>query len=91
MSDEDKALIKAFIKNKPMADAVKRALLSGLLPPGDPAQNWVFNVNANLPDAEYAQKIKAYGSAVLIVENTFNNLKHMASSNPQPVVVNEAR
>lgn len=91
MSDDDKAQIKAFVDNTAMFDAVRRVLLSGMLGEDFASKNWVFAIDKKLSDSAYGKQVKVSARALEFIDAAFSDMRRVASSNPQPEQVNEAR
>jgi hypothetical protein len=56
MTPDKRALIKAFVENKGMIDAVRSVLLEGITPLG--FDRFISTLDRTLPDAEYGQQVK---------------------------------
>ena len=87
LTDQEKALIRAFVENKTMAAAVLKALLREQEADNDLATD----ISRAIDDAEYGRKVKVWIEARVLIERRFTDLKRIASGNPQPNVENEAR
>ena len=78
--------IRAFIANQPMKDAV----LAVLLDEEQGAES--FNaIDRAIDDAEFGRKVKVWAETRALVRSRFEELARIASSNPQPASVNDAR
>jgi hypothetical protein len=53
MTPDKRALIKAFIENAGMREAVKSVMLEGITPQG--MEQFISTLDRSLPDAEYGQ------------------------------------
>jgi hypothetical protein len=87
ITDQEKALIRAFVENEKMADAVLKAILREQEADSDLATE----ISRAIDDAEYGRKVKVWIEARVLIERRFNDLKRIAAGNPQPNVANEAR
>jgi hypothetical protein len=81
-TDQEKVYIKAFVENAPMFEAVRKVLL--------PDEEFASGIPI-ADDAEYGRAVRAWVGARDLVRNRFNDLKRIASGNPQPNVGNGAR
>ena len=91
LSKEDKALLQAFAENKPMFDAVRRVLLSGMIGSDFEKVNWVWNIDKSLSDSAYGKEVKITRKALEWINGGFDEIARLAPTNPQPDPVNEAR
>jgi hypothetical protein len=91
--DEDKQLIKAFVEDEKMFEAVRRILLSGMLGTNFAHTNWVWNIKRELSDADYGAEVKTTRKALEWINGAWDEMKRTAAaaSNPQPSKKNEAR
>jgi len=83
MTQQDREQIRAFIGNPAMVAAVESVLI--------PEQDPTAGVDTKLDDAEYGRAVKANVLADEKMRARFAELQRIASSNPQPAPVNEAR
>lgn len=81
-SKEDMQLIRAFVSNQPMFEAVMRVL--------QPSEEIAMGVPHD-DDAEYGRAVKAWVGARDLVRARIADLRRIASGNPQPAPQNEAR
>jgi len=78
-------LLKSFWNSEPMRDAVKKELLRGLFAEAgidDPTaveKAWVFQIPTDLPDVDYAHKIKRLVSSLSILQNAFDGIQDRAN------------
>ncbi len=91
MTEEQKSLVKAFVENQPMFEAVRSVLLTGMIGNDFSQTNWVWNIDDSLTDAAYGQQVKLNKKALDWINRAFNELKRARQSNPQPGLINEAR
>ena len=91
MTPEQRQHIKAFVDNQPMFEAVRGVLLQGMLGPKFASENWVFAVDDKLDDAAFGNEVKITRKALQWLDRGLNDMKRIASSNPQPAPKNEAR
>jgi hypothetical protein len=80
-TDNEREQIKAFINNPAMSAAVFKALL--------PLED--FGDRPDLPDAEYGRALRVWIGTRDLVRARIEDLKRIASGNPQAKPVNEAR
>jgi hypothetical protein len=78
MTPDKRALIKAFIENKHMADAVREVLMAEVTPAG--VGDFVTRLDRTLSDAEYGQRIKARAEAAALLEAGYAQLATLASA-----------
>ena len=86
MTPDKRALIKAFVENKGMLDAVKSVLLEGITPFG--FHRFISTLDRTIPDAEYGQQVKTRAEAAKILEDGFAQLTKVANA-PQGVQSSE--
>jgi hypothetical protein len=67
MTPDKRALIKAFVENAGMREAVKSVMLEGITPQG--MDRFVSTPDRSLPDAEYDQQVKMRAEAAKILED----------------------
>jgi hypothetical protein len=91
MTAEQRQLIKAFVENEPMFNAVRAVLLQGMLGEKFASENWVFAVDEKLDDAAFGNEVKVTRKALQWLDRGLNDMRRIASSNPQPSQQNEAR
>lgn len=95
MSDEEKSLIKAFVQNQPMFEAVRRTLLIGMIGKDGTdftKNNWVFGIKKDQTDAAFAKEVKVTMKALEWINAGFNDLARIgAASSPQVSAENQAR
>lgn len=92
MTDEDKVLIKAFVQNEKMFEAVRRVLLTGMIGDNFTHTNWIWNIDTKLSDAAYAKEVKTTRKALEWINGGLDQMKRIAAmSNPQPDNKNQAR
>jgi hypothetical protein len=91
MTPEQRQLIKAFVENEPMFNAVRDVLLQGMLGDKFASENWVFGIDEKLADDAYGNQVKTTTKALQWLNRGLNDMKRIASSNPQPAPINEAR
>lgn len=91
MTNEDRNLIQAFVENGPMFEAVRSALLTGMIGEDFSRSNWVFSIDKSLSDTAYGKQVRITAEALRWIEAGFSNLKRLGASNPQPHDANEAR
>lgn len=95
ISKDDKALIKQFVDNKPLMEAVRRVMVSKIYEHGGvkaSTKNFVFAFNVGEDDALYGRKVKVIVQAMVEVENAFQEMV-LAVAPPAPAASkeNEAR
>lgn len=92
--NEERQLIKSFVENKPLFEAVKRIILSGIFEQGtgeNIGRNWVLNVDMAMDDEKYGQFIKARAIGQALVEQSFNAMTQMAVPPSTNDGLNQAR
>ena len=72
MTEQELELIKGFIANEKMSNAVKKHLLEEIAPDG-----WVGAVDRDLPPQEYKSRIQAILEGKELVTKKFNDMKLM--------------
>lgn len=78
MTPDKRALITAFLANKPLAEAVKEIMLEGITPQG--MERFISLLDRSLPDAEYGQQVKVRAEAAKILEDGFAQLTKVANA-----------
>ena len=95
ISKSDKPLIKSFVDNKPLMEAVRRVLTQKIYEHGtvnNPNKNFVFSLKLEQSDEEYGRKAKLIVQSLIVVEEAFNDMTSQAASDETPAEqVNEAR
>jgi hypothetical protein len=98
VSAADRKLIKSFVENEQMFDAVRRVLLQGIIKKGTGAvahdfanRNWIFNINMDLDDATFGREVKITTEAMRWIEKGCDELKQLAKPAPVPSTINTAR
>ena len=86
MTPDKRALIKAFVENAGMREAVREVMLEGITPLG--IERYVMTLDRSLPDAEYGAQVKARAEAAKILEDGFAQLTKVANA-PQGVQSNK--
>jgi hypothetical protein len=69
MTPDKRRLIKAFVENKGMAEAVKSVLLESI--PRFGFDRFISTLDRTIPDAEYGQRVKMRAEAAKILEDGF--------------------
>jgi hypothetical protein len=82
MTPEKRALIKVFVENRPMFEAVRGILLEGISPLG--FDRYISTLDRTLSDAEYGQQVKMRAEAADLLEKGFAQLTKVANA-PQGV------
>jgi hypothetical protein len=82
MTPDKRALVKSFVENKTLAEAIKSVMLEGITPLG--MERYVMSLDRTLSDAEYGQQVKMRAEAAKILEDGFAQLTKVASA-PQGV------
>ena len=77
MTPEKRALIKQFVENKEVAEAVRSALLEQVAPEG--IATYVRGLDRTIPNAHYAEQVKARAEAADMLEKGFAQLHHIAN------------
>jgi hypothetical protein len=92
---DEKALVKAFIENKPMYNAVKKALLFKLIRDinfEEQTSHWIFSLDRALDDVTYGKVVKLLAQAQTELREAIDNLEDCVVEQPEEkVVINEAR
>lgn len=95
LNADEKALVRVFIDNKPMYEAVKKALLFKLIREVDfteQTSHWVFSLDRALDDVTYGKVVKMLAQAQTELREAIDNLEDCAN---EPVeekeIINEAR
>lgn len=96
LSKDDKKLIKQFVENEAMCNAVRKVLLQGIYREGGKELsfatfNWVYGVDQEMPNAEYGALVKVIAKANSLVQSAFVRLEGLAKPQPVPSSTNEAR
>jgi hypothetical protein len=91
MTPEKRALIRAFVENEKMFEAVKSVLLSGMIGDDFTSRNWVFGIDKKQSDSAYGKEVKITAKALEWINHGFTELSQLARTNPQPSTLNEAR
>jgi hypothetical protein len=86
MTPDKRALIKAFVENKGMLEAIKGVLLEGITPLG--FDRFISTLDRTIPDAEYGQQVKMRAEAADLLEKGFAQLTKVANA-PQGVQSSE--
>jgi hypothetical protein len=86
MTPDKRALIKAFVENKGMLEAVKSVMLEGINPEG--MECYISLLDRSLPDAEYGQQVKMRAEAAKILGDGFARLTKVANA-PRGVQSNQ--
>lgn len=74
ISKDDKKLLKMFVDNKPLMEAVKRVMTAKIYEHGgvkNSTTNFIFQMPLNIDDAEYGRKTKIMVQALIEVENAY--------------------
>ena len=69
ITPDKRKLIKAFVENKGMAEAVKSVLLESIC-----FDRFISTLDRTIPDAEYGQRVKMRAEAANILEDGFVQL-----------------
>jgi hypothetical protein len=95
ISKEDKALIKTFVDNKPLMEAVRRAMTAKIYEHGgvkSSTVNFIFQMPLTLSNAEYGEKAKVMVQALVELENSFQAMVlGVAAPEAKKETKNEAR
>jgi hypothetical protein len=94
ISKEDENLLKTFVANKPLVEAVRRAIVSKIYDQGgvdNYKQNFVFALNQAEDDVVYGRKVKVMVQALVELEKAFQDMVLAVEPKPEPVIENEAR
>lgn len=78
MTPEKRALLKSFVDNAPLVDAVREVLLSAVSPDG--IATFIMQLDRSTPDAEYGQQVKARAEAADLLDKGFAQLRVAANS-----------
>jgi hypothetical protein len=78
MTPDKRALIKAFVENAGMREAVKSVMLEGITPQG--MERFVSTLDRSLPDAVYGAQVKMRAEAAKILEDGFAQLTRVANA-----------
>jgi hypothetical protein len=95
ISKDERELLVAFAKNKPLFEAVRKQLLKGIIAPDSEFDftntNWVWNVDHNLTDAAYGKQVKLTKKAIEWVRQGFLDIQQMSNIVDTRAPKNEAR
>lgn len=95
LNKDEKVLVKAFVENKPMYEAVKKALLFKLIRGIDFAEqtsHWVFSLDRALDDVTYGKVVKMLAQAQTELREAIDNLESEAvDAVEEKAPINEAR
>jgi hypothetical protein len=69
VTQDKRAIIKAFVENKGILEAVKGVLLESITPLG--FDRFISTLDRTLSDAEYGQQVKMRAEAAKILEDGF--------------------
>lgn len=86
MTEDERRQIKAFIENKPMAEAVSKALMETLAAKADNEA-----IDTTLDDAQYGRAVKATVLASSWFREAFASLAQIGSSKSADNPPNQAR
>lgn len=104
LSDQEKAKLEAFAKDRTLLEAVRKVLLFGIynngtLKPGekvDPGQNFALSLafanDGTLSDEQIGQDVRAAVRGIRLVEGAFKEFEKFApkSAKPEKVGLNKA-
>jgi hypothetical protein len=95
ISKDDKALIKQFVDNKPLMEAVRRAMTDKIYGQGGiktGTKNFVFALDTGMDSAEYGRKVQVLVQAMVEIENAFQAMVFAVAPEAVPASKeNEAR
>jgi hypothetical protein len=93
-SSEDQNLIKTFVANKPLMEAVHRVMVSKIYEQGGVETyntNFVFALNQTEDDSVFGRKVKVIVQAMVELEKAFKDMVLAAEPQAEPITENEAR
>jgi len=82
MTDEEMRLIKSFVENKPIYEAVCRVLLQ---------EEVIAHDIPDQDDAAYGRAVRVWVKARELINERLVQLVRISSTNPQPSPMNHAR
>lgn len=98
ISKDDLKLIKAFVDNKPLMEAVRRAMTAKIYEQGGvktSTTNFVFPIHTATDDksnAEFGEKVRVMIQALYEIENSFQAMvMGVEAAKPKAPLENEAR
>jgi hypothetical protein len=95
LNKDEKVLVRAFVENKPMYEAVKKALMFKLIRDinfEEQTSHWVFSLDRALDDETYGKVVKMLAQAQTELREAIDNLESEATEAvEEKAPVNEAR
>lgn len=76
MTEQEKELIKGFIANKKMSDAVQKYMMRHIAPAVDnETKGWVFGVDDQLSNDAFGEQVRGIRNGLILVERAFSEMR----------------